>query len=70
MSNAEGKMIMNSIRPAVEGDKGGNVGCPYEPNEIEHFMKMLAKSAPRLTSAEANTVRNAFAALKKADGKG
>jgi thiol-disulfide isomerase/thioredoxin len=69
-TDAKGKKLMDSKRPASGEDKGGNVGCPYEEAEIAHWMKMLKSAAPKMTEAEANTVQTAFAALKKADGKG
>ncbi len=65
-TDAKGKMIINSIRPASGTDKGGNVGCPYEPLEIDHFMKMLSLSAATMLREEKTTIRLAFEALKKA----
>ena len=65
-----GKTIATSLRPASGSDKGGNVGCPYEPAEIEFFMGLISKAAPKMTASEKNTVRSAFAELKKADKKG
>lgn len=63
----EGKTIVNSTRPAKGDDKGGNVGCPYEPKEIEWFMTMLAKAAPKMTKEETAAIQKAFESLKKED---
>ena len=68
-ADAKGKLIINSMRPADGADKGGNIGCPYEPKEIDHFMAMLKKAAPKMSDVERATVRTAFEALKKADKK-
>jgi hypothetical protein len=65
-TNSKGKLLMNSIRPAAGTDKGGNIGCPYEPMEIDHFMKMLSAASPEMRPEETKTIRLAFEALKKA----
>lgn len=63
----EGKTIVNSTRPAAGDDKGGNVGCPYEPKEIAWFMTMLSKAAPKMTKEESAAIQKAFESLKKDD---
>jgi hypothetical protein len=75
-SDAKGKLIANSNRPPGFGlplgqegkDKGGNVGCPYEPFEIAWFMEMVRKAAPKMTEKERAEVQGAFEALKKKGG--
>ena len=65
-----GKMITNSMRPAKGADKGGNVGCPYAPEEIAFFMDLLRKAAPKMTATERSIIENEFKALsKKASGQ-
>lgn len=64
-SSANGKLIANSIRPRVGEDKGGNIGCPYEPEEIAWFLQMLKKAAPSISKTEMATVRVAFESLKR-----
>ncbi|HMS56920.1 MAG TPA: thioredoxin family protein [Fimbriimonadaceae bacterium] len=61
-----GKPIVNSLMPPVGTAKAANVGCPYEPNEIEFFMQLLKKSAPKMSEDERGTIRKAFESLKKA----
>lgn len=63
----DGKTIVNSTRPAKGDDKGGNVGCPYEPKEIEWFMAMLEKAAPKMSKDETAAIQKAFESLKKDD---
>lgn len=41
---------------------GTNVGFPSKADEIDHFVGMLRKGAPRMTEAEAETIRAAFPA--------
>lgn len=68
-SDPKGKLIVNSIRPATGADKGGNVGCPYEPEEVAWWLACLRKAAPKISDGEIATVKSHFEALKKADGK-
>ncbi len=48
---------MNSIRPGKDG-KSGNIGHPFKPHEIDWFLTMLAKAAPRMTPKEKATLEN------------
>lgn len=68
--DGKGKMIANSMMPPANGKPAANVGCPYEPEEINHFMLILKKAAPKMTEAEAATIRAGFEALKKKDKPG
>ena len=65
-SDEKGKLIVNSIRPAKGDDKGGNVGCPYEPEEIAWWLVTLKISAPKISDEEIATIRTHFEAMKKA----
>lgn len=51
----KGTLIVNSQRPTKPG-KTENIGHPYQPEEVDWFMKMLSKAAPRMTTAEAGTL--------------
>lgn len=66
--DAKGKMIVNSMMKVA--DKEVNMGCPYEQVEIENFLAMLRKTAPKITEEEIRIVWNGFSALKRADGGG
>lgn len=61
MLDANGKMIVNSIRP---GEKGGNIGHPMAPEEVAHFMTMVRKSAPKATAAELEKLETFLKAQK------
>lgn len=39
---------------------GTNVGFPAKADELDHFVGMLRKGAPKMTEAEAETIRAAF----------
>ncbi|HJZ59334.1 MAG TPA: thioredoxin family protein [Gemmataceae bacterium] len=45
--DAAGKTVVDS------GDGEDNVGFPYEPNEVEHYIKAVRKGAPKMSDAEA-----------------
>jgi thioredoxin-related protein len=54
--DAGGALIVNTIRPGENGKQGENIGYPVQPSEIEWFMTMLSKAAPRMTPEEAATL--------------
>lgn len=68
VDSQSGKTIVNSLMPAVGDKKPANVGCPYAPEEIAVFMKLLEKAAPKMTAAERSTIEEGFKALSKKDG--
>lgn len=63
--DADGAPIVNSLRPADAGGKGGNIGHPYEPYEVDWFMTMLGKAAPRMTAGERSAIEKWLRAQKK-----
>lgn len=65
LDSATGKVIVNSLMPAKGTAKPANVGCPYEPNEIDFFMETLKRAAPHMTETERATLRKGFESLKK-----
>lgn len=65
MLDADGKMIVNSIRP---GEKGGNIGHPMEPEEIAHFMLMVRKAAPKADKADLDKLETFLKAQKGGGG--
>ena len=44
--DAQGSLVTTSDGPK------GNVGCPVEPEEIDHFVAMLKKGRTRITSEQ------------------
>lgn len=65
IDGTNGKPIVNSLMPAKGTAKPSNVGCPYEPAEIDFFMDILKKAAPHMTETERATLRKGFQSLKK-----
>ena len=47
----KGELIVNSRR-----DGQGNIGHPFQAEEVAWFMKMLQKSAPKMTAEEARGI--------------
>ncbi|MBX3120180.1 MAG: thioredoxin family protein [Fimbriimonadaceae bacterium] len=64
--NPKQKVLLNSMMKIA--DKEVNMGCPYEQVEIENFLMMLRKTAPKITEPEIRVVWSAFSALKRGDG--
>jgi thioredoxin-related protein len=52
----QGKLLINSNRPPLGKDKGGNVGYPAAPEEIDWFMQMLRKTLPTLAESDGRTI--------------
>jgi hypothetical protein len=50
--DSAGAVLATSIEPPGEGRKGGNIGHPFQPHEIDWFLVMLAKAAPAMTADE------------------
>ena len=52
-----GAVIVNSLRPReIGGAKSGNIGHPFEPHEIDWFLTMLDRGAPRMLADERSTL--------------
>ncbi len=65
--DARGEVLATSDGPQ------GNVGCPVEPPEIEHFVGMLKKAGSRISPDRLETLERAlreFAARIKAARRG
>ena len=56
----KGELIVNSIRP-----KGGNIGHPAEPAEVDWFLVMLKKAAPAMSPEETKTLEDWLRTQKK-----
>jgi hypothetical protein len=63
--DSTGEVIGNSIAPAAEGRKAGNIGHPYEPHEVDWFMVLLGKAAPRMTASEREAIEKRLRAQKQ-----
>jgi hypothetical protein len=60
-----GDLIVNSNAPERPGHPGGNIGYPYEPQEVDWFLTMLARAAPDMTAGERGTVEKWLRARQK-----
>ncbi len=61
----KGEMLANTMRPADGSDKGGNIGHPFEPKEVDWFLVMVKKAAPSITADELKTLESRLRAQKK-----
>ena len=63
--DGQGALLVNSIRPGENGKPGGNIGHPFEPVEVDWFLKMLRKGAPGMTPEETAVLEKYLRAQKK-----
>jgi len=62
--DSKGALIVNSKRPsATEG--GNNIGYPYEAQEIDWFITMMKKAAPKMADSDLKVIEIALRAQKK-----
>jgi len=61
--DGNGKSIITSTHETT-----GNVGHPYQPNEVAHFKVMLQKVKKHLTDAEIDALIASLVATNKAGG--
>ena len=58
--DSEGALIINSKRPSAKGGDGENIGFPSEASEVDWFVKMLKKAAPKISGEELTTIKAAL----------
>jgi hypothetical protein len=63
--DATGAPIVNSVMPPHDGKKGGDIGHPIEPSEVDWFLVMVDKAAPRMTADERGTIEKWLRAQKR-----
>ena len=51
--DAKGELIVNSRR-----DGAGNIGHPFQQEEVAWFMKMLQRAAPEMNAADAKIIED------------
>jgi hypothetical protein len=60
-----GRVIVNSIAPSTDGKNGGNIGHPYEPQEVDWFLAIVQKAARGITAEERGAMEKYLRAQKK-----
>jgi thioredoxin-related protein len=60
--DAHGEMIVNSNR---NGEKGQNIGYPAEPAEIDWFIEMMKKAAPKISEDDIRTIETVLKSFKR-----
>jgi len=63
--DAKGELIVNGRRPVVGKSEGDNIGHPFQPQEVEWFMTMLAKATPAMSAPERKIIEDWLKAQKK-----
>jgi thiol-disulfide isomerase/thioredoxin len=58
--DARGAFIVNSRIPSSEGGDGNNIGFPGEPKEVEWFVKMMKKAAPKMSESDLEVIKTAL----------
>ena len=57
--DAKGKVIANALQMKREGREGlGNIGHPVAEEEVDNFMKIVRKAAPKMSKAEAKVLEH------------
>jgi hypothetical protein len=54
-----GSLIVNSKRD------GQNIGYPAEPQEIDWFVQMMKKAAPKISEGDLKTIEAALRSFKR-----
>jgi len=62
--DAKGALIVNSKRPAP-GRDGENIGYPFQPEEVDWFVGMMKKAAPKMSDGDLKTIETALRNQKK-----
>jgi len=62
--DAKGELIVSSRRTTGTGGVGDNIGYPSEPQEIEWFLQMVRKAAPKITAADLQVLESALKVAK------
>ena len=63
--DGEGKVLISSDAPELKDEAGiASIGYPTSPGAVDHFMKMLEQTAPRLSADRLARVRKALTEKK------
>jgi thiol-disulfide isomerase/thioredoxin len=58
--DAQGKLVVNSMQPSGQGGGGGNIGYPSQPAEVDWFVQMVKKAAPKMSAEDLQTIEAAL----------
>jgi thiol-disulfide isomerase/thioredoxin len=58
--DAQGVLIVNSKRPSNLVEGGENIGFPVQPNEVDWFVEMMRKAAPKMSDDDLKTIEAAL----------
>ena len=64
--DAHGALLVNCQRPTAAEPKGENIGFPVEPKEVEWFLQMIQKAAPKISPAELDTIEASLKSMANA----
>jgi thiol-disulfide isomerase/thioredoxin len=63
--DAKGALIVNSMRVSEKGVSSGNIGHPSAPEEIDWFVAMMKKAAPKMAAEDLKVIESALRSPKK-----
>jgi hypothetical protein len=63
--DAKGEIMVNAKRPVPGKEGGANIGHPFAPEEVEWFMTMLDRAAPKMTAKEIDVIQTWLKNQKK-----
>ena len=64
-ADAKGDLIVNAKRTTAGNVEGTNIGHPFAPEEVEWFMTMLKKAAPKMEPPERKIIEDWLKNQKK-----
>jgi thioredoxin-related protein len=57
ITDAEGRKIINSMRPVPGNESGLNTGFPATKEEVAYFIEIMKKAAKKVTPEQLNAIR-------------
>jgi hypothetical protein len=57
---AQGSLIVNSKCPSASNSANANIGYPSEPAEVDWFVQMMRKAAPKMPENDLKTIETAL----------
>jgi hypothetical protein len=63
--DAQGGLIINSKKPSPGKRDGENIGYPGDPAEVDWFVQMMQKAAPKMSAEDLKIIESALRSPKK-----